>query len=85
MMTALVSTLLPSVMLSGLIFAIRNMPPLLQGLAHLMPAKYFVTIIRGIMLKGAGLDVLVGHGSILVGLAIVLISVAAKMFSTRVE
>ncbi len=85
MMLALVTTLLPSVMLSGLIFAIRNMPPVLQGIAHLMPAKYFVTIIRGIMLKGSGLEILAVHGSALVGLMLVLMGIAAKKFSTRVE
>lgn len=85
MMAALVTTLLPSVMLSGLIFAIRNMPPVLQGLAHLMPAKYFVTIIRGIMLKGAGLQILAVQGLVLLALMAVLMTIAAKKFSTRVE
>jgi len=85
MMAALVATLLPSVMLSGLIFAIRNMPPVLQGLAHLMPAKYFVTIIRGIMLKGAGLEILAVQGVVLLGIMMVLMTVAAKKFSTRVQ
>jgi ABC-2 type transport system permease protein len=85
MMFALVTTLLPSVMLSGLIFAIRNMPPLLQGLAHIVPAKYFVTIIRGIMLKGAGPEILAWQGLILLILMLVLMAVAAKRFNTRTE
>ncbi|UCD63924.1 MAG: ABC transporter permease [Candidatus Zixiibacteriota bacterium] len=83
MIAALTSTMLPSVMLSGFIFAIRNMPRPLQGLAHIVPAKYFVTIIRGIMLKGAGLDILVIHGLSLVALMAVLMTVAARKFDTR--
>lgn len=85
MMFALVTTLLPSVMLSGLIFAIRNMPPFLQGLAHIVPAKYFVTIIRGIMLKGAGLDMLAVNGLALLALMFVLMAIAAKKFNTRID
>jgi ABC-2 type transport system permease protein len=84
MMFALVTTMLPSVMLSGLIFPIRNMPPVLQGLAHIVPAKYFVTIIRGIMLKGAGLEILAVHGSVLLTLMLVLMAIAARKFKTRV-
>lgn len=85
MMVALTSTMLPSVMLSGLIFAVRNMPWPLQALAHIVPAKYFVTIIRGIMLKGAGLQILVVQGLFLVLLMVILMTVAAKKFKTRTE
>lgn len=85
MMAALTSTMLPSVMLSGLIFAIRNMPWPLQALAHIVPAKYFVTIIRGIMLKGAGLEILAVQGLYLLLLMVILMTVAAKKFKTRAQ
>jgi ABC-2 type transport system permease protein len=84
MMLAVVTTLLPSVMLSGFIFAIKNMPLVLQLLSYIIPAKYFVTIIRGIMLKGAGLEVLVVQGVSLVMLMVVMMLVASRKFSTRV-
>jgi ABC-2 type transport system permease protein len=83
MMTA-VSTLLPSVMLSGFIFAIKNMPLVLQMLSYIIPARYFVTIIRGIMLKGAGLNVLAVQGLSLVILMAIMMAIAARKFSTRV-
>ncbi|UCG60508.1 MAG: ABC transporter permease [Candidatus Zixiibacteriota bacterium] len=85
MMFALVTTLLPSVMLSGLVFAIRNMPPVLQGLAQIVPAKYFVTVIRGIMLKGAGLGTLALNGLALLLLMAFLMTVAARKFNTRID
>jgi drug efflux transport system permease protein len=55
---ALVATLLPAFLLSGFIFPIANMPPFLQIFTHIIPARYFVTTLRGIYLKGVGLTVL---------------------------
>ena len=52
MMMALAVTLLPTVMLSGFIFPIKSMPMILQYISYIVPAKYFLIIIRGIMLKG---------------------------------
>ncbi len=84
MMLAVVTTLLPSVMLSGFIFAIKNMPSFLRVLSYVVPARYFVTIIRGIMLKGAGLEVLVVQGLLLATLTVLMVAVASRAFSTRV-
>jgi ABC-2 type transport system permease protein len=84
MMMAVVTTMLPSVMLSGFIFAIKNIPLSLQLLSYIIPARYFVTIIRGIMLKGAGLEVLAVQGGFLVLLMVIMILVASRKFNTRV-
>jgi len=84
MMLAQTTTLLPSVMLSGFIFSIKNMPLPLQVLSNAVPAKFFVTIIRGITLKGAGLEILAVQGMYLVILMLILLTVAAKKFSTRI-
>jgi ABC-2 type transport system permease protein len=83
-MLAQMLTLLPSVMLSGLIFAIKNMPWVLQAVSHIVPAKYFVIIIRGIMLKGSGFAVLVPQAAALILLMSALMFLAAKKFKTRV-
>jgi ABC-2 type transport system permease protein len=58
MMAAIISTLLPTIMMSGFIFPIRNMPLPLQGLAQLIPATHFLEITRAIYLKGVGLAVI---------------------------
>ncbi len=84
MMFAVVTTMLPSVMLSGFIFAIKNMPEPLQWLSHIIPARYFVVIIRGIMLKGAGLQVLYLQGVAMIVLMLILTIVAAKKFKMKV-
>ncbi|MDF1544703.1 MAG: ABC transporter permease [bacterium] len=84
MMLAQMTTLLPSVMLSGFIFPIKNMPLLLQLISNIVPARFFVVIIRGITLKGAGLEILAAQGLYLIILMAVLMLVAAKKFSTRI-
>jgi len=58
MLAALGGTMLPNTMLSGLIFPIASMPAPLQWLSHVIPARWFIDIVRGIMLKGAGVEVL---------------------------
>jgi ABC-2 type transport system permease protein len=52
------SSLLPSLLLSGMVFPLENMPLPLQVLSRLIPARYLVHALRGILLKGNGLDVL---------------------------
>jgi ABC-2 type transport system permease protein len=51
-------TMLPALLLSGFFYPIENMPPILQAVTHLVPARYFLVVIRGIFLKGVGLTVL---------------------------
>lgn len=51
----LISSLLPSILLSGFIFQIRIMPEWLQAVTYLVPARYFLVILRGVILKGEGL------------------------------
>ena len=50
-----VGSMLPAIFLSGFIFPIRSMPPVLQALTYAVPARYYLTVIRGVILKGAGL------------------------------
>jgi ABC-2 type transport system permease protein len=51
----LISSMLPSILLSGFIFQIRIMPPWLQAITYLVPTRYFLVILRGVILKGEGL------------------------------
>jgi ABC-2 type transport system permease protein len=75
--------LLPSIMLSGFMFPIENMPVPAQVLTHVIPARYFVTILRGIFLKGAGLDVLWPHAATLLGLGIIIFTAALLRYRRR--
>ncbi|HUZ48936.1 MAG TPA: ABC transporter permease [Candidatus Dormibacteraeota bacterium] len=50
--------LMPSMLLSGFIFPVAAMPPVLQALSYLVPLTYFLTIVRGVIIKGVGIDFL---------------------------
>lgn len=63
---AMVITYLPALLLSGYIFAIQNMPPALQVISRVVPARYFVKLIRAIYLKGLGLELLAFEAGLLV-------------------
>jgi ABC-2 type transport system permease protein len=58
MMTSIFFFLLPMVYLSGFIFPIQNMPAWIQALTYLIPLRYFLEIVRGIFVKGIGLEIL---------------------------
>jgi ABC-2 type transport system permease protein len=53
---ALLSSFLPTLMLSGFIFPISSMPVFLQYVTRVVPARYFLTVLRGVLLKGVGIE-----------------------------
>lgn len=74
----LVTTFLPSFLLSGFLYAIENMPLPIQFITRLLPARYFVTIIRGIFLKGVGLQVLWREVLFLVAFSVIVFGLAER-------
>ena len=56
----MLSSFLPGFLLSGFVFAIENMPTVIQVITHVVPARYFVTILKGMFLKGVGIRGVVG-------------------------
>lgn len=85
MMIALMATMLPTVMLSGFIFPLNSLPKVLQLISYLVPARYFMTVIRGVMLKGNTFVQILPELSILTGLGFVLILISVKKFKTTIE
>jgi ABC-2 type transport system permease protein len=81
---AMVATLLPAFLLSGFIFPIENMPVVLQVITHIIPARYFVTILRGIYLKGVGLPVLWGEALFLAVFGTAVMTVAMRKFRKKI-
>ncbi|MZP41965.1 ABC transporter permease [Heliobacterium gestii] len=77
--------ILPSILLSGFVFPRETMPALLQGLGGLLPLTYFLVIVRGIFLKGVGLDFLWQQTMILSVFAIGLFVLAAKKFRKNLD
>jgi ABC-2 type transport system permease protein len=84
MMLAQMITVLPSVMLSGYIFEIKNMPLLMQYVTYLIPARYFILIIRGIMLKGSDITVLWVEAAFLLVLTVGLLFAASRKFRLKI-
>jgi ABC-2 type transport system permease protein len=58
MQVGMIATLLPAVLLSGFLFDIASMPTVIRFASYAVPARYYIAITRGIMLKDAGIDVL---------------------------
>jgi ABC-2 type transport system permease protein len=85
MLMSMVGLMLPTILLSGFIFPIENMPMILQWLCALMPPKYFIIILKNIMLKGTGLAYVWQETLILAGMTILFITVASKKFKIRLN
>jgi ABC-2 type transport system permease protein len=83
MLAALAGTMMPNTLLSGLIFPIASMPAPLQWLSNIVPARWFIEIVRGVMLKGAGISLLWPQLLILSGMLVVLLSLAIRKTSVR--
>ena len=85
MLSSAFLVMIPMVYLSGLIFPIENMPKAIQYVTYAIPLRYYATIIRGIFLKGAGMDVLWPEALSLTAFGIALISLAAARFRKRLD
>jgi ABC-2 type transport system permease protein len=75
--------MMPQIYLSGFVFPIQNMPQIFQWVTYAIPLRYYVTILRGVFLKGAGLDVLWFEGLVLVVMAFVILSLARLRYRVR--
>jgi ABC-2 type transport system permease protein len=73
-----ITSFLPAFLLSGFIFAIENMPPVVRALTYLVPARYFIVIMRGLFLKGIGLETLLAEVLFLIGYAGVVCGLATR-------
>lgn len=85
MMASLAGLMLPTIILSGYIFPIENMPYLLQLISNIVPARWFITIVKGIMLKGSDFGYIMKETLVLAGMAVLLILLSIKKFKTRLE
>ncbi len=85
MMLSMFGLMLPTIILSGFLFPIRNMPIPLQVISNLIPPKWFIVILKNIMLKGVGIEYVWKETLILVAMTIGFIGLSLKKFKTRLE
>ncbi|MFA6109370.1 MAG: ABC transporter permease [Candidatus Latescibacterota bacterium] len=84
MMTSVFFVILPMMLLSGFAFPIENMPRPIQYLTYLLPLRYFLVILRGIFLKGVGLELLWPQVAALAGFGTAFLVLAAARFRKRI-
>jgi ABC-2 type transport system permease protein len=85
MMISLMGLMLPTILLSGFIFPISSMPLILQVISNIIPAKWFILILKGIMLKGVGLFFIWKETLILIGMTLFFIALSVKKYKIRLE
>jgi ABC-2 type transport system permease protein len=81
---AMLTTFIPTMILSGFIYPIFNMPKVVQGVTYFVPARYYIAILRGLFLKGNGLDVMWYEALCLLLFALLMFSLAMKKFKKKV-
>jgi ABC-2 type transport system permease protein len=85
MMASLMGLMLPTILLSGFIFPISSMPVILQVISNIIPAKWFIIIIKGILLKGVGISFIWKETLILIGMTLFFIAISVKKYKIRLE
>jgi ABC-2 type transport system permease protein len=83
MIAALAGLMMPTLLLSGFIFPLDSLPRVLQLLSYVVPARWFLTIVRGIMVKGAGLATLWQETLVLVGMTMFLLARGSRGLAIR--
>jgi ABC-2 type transport system permease protein len=79
----IVLTFLPAFLLSGFMYAINNMPEAIQLVTYVIPARYFITLLKGIYLKGVGLRILIGDAFLLTVFAVAMVVLANIKFKKK--
>jgi len=85
MMTAVFFVMLPMIFLSGFVFPIKNMPQPVQWLTYLLPLRYYFTIIRGIFLRGVGLEILWPSAAALTAYGLAVLGASVLRFRKHLE
>lgn len=85
MMMSMFAIMVPMIYLSGLIFPIENMPPVLQKVTYAIPLRYYANILRGVFLRGSGFDILWTDAAALTAFALGILTVASLRFRKTLD
>lgn len=85
MMFCIYILMVPMIYLSGLIFPVENMPVGFQWFSRLIPVRYYANVIRGIFLKGSGIDVLWPEAATMLGMGVAILTLASLRFRKRLD
>ena len=82
---SLIGIMLPTILLSGFIYPIENMPKIYDYVSSIMPPRYFIIIIKNIMIKGTGLMYIWKETLILIIMTLVFMGISVRKFKIRLE
>jgi ABC-2 type transport system permease protein len=82
---SLVGMMLPTILLSGFIFPVENMPEIYEWISAIMPPRYFILIIKSIMIKGTGFSHVWKETLVLMFMTAIFITLSVKKFKIRLE
>jgi ABC-2 type transport system permease protein len=77
--------MIPMIYLSGLIFPIENMPAAIQAVTYAIPLRYYAEIIRGVFLRGSGIEVLWPEAAALLAMGASILTLASLRFRKRLD
>lgn len=85
MLISAMGMLMPTIILSGLMFPIESMPSILQWISSIVPARWFISAVRKVMIEGVGIQYVGKELLILTGMTLVALGTSLKMFKIRLE
>ena len=85
MMGSLMGMMLPTMLLTGFLFPIENMPWPLQAISNLVPSRWYFIIVKRVMLKGLGLTSIWKEILILIGMSLLLFAISLRKFKIRLQ
>jgi len=85
MLISIMALILPVMLLSGMIYPVENMPTILQWFSNIIPAKWYISAVRGLMIEGVGINAIAKDVFILCIMAVGLITISLKKFKIRLE
>lgn len=85
MLISLMGMFLPTLMFSGFMFPVENMPIPLQVISNIVPAKWYFYIVKAVMIKGLGFSAIWKETAVLTGMTLFLLALSVKKFKTRLE
>ncbi|KAF2516942.1 ABC transporter permease [Flavobacterium zhairuonense] len=85
MLISMMGMMLPTLILTGFMFPLENMPWIFQVVSHIVPSRYYYAIVKAVMLKGLGFEFVWKETLILAGMAAFLLTIALKKFKIRLS
>lgn len=85
MLISMMGMMLPTLLLTGFMFPLENMPWIFRVISHVIPSRYYYTIVKAVMLKGLGFSYIWKETLILAGMSVLLLTIALKRFKIRLS